>query len=80
MISVKRSWRISGREVLISITAGQQSGHPGRHVRDYGAVDAYIAEQLSSRTKELIELCSISSEAADPGALLKAREWVVGRL
>jgi acetylornithine deacetylase/succinyl-diaminopimelate desuccinylase-like protein len=49
-------------------------------VKDYGAADAYIAEQMSSWTKELIELCSIPSEAADPGALVKGREWVVGRL
>ena len=49
-------------------------------MRDYGAVDAHIAASMPAWTAELIEFCSIRSEAGDPGGLRQARDWTVGRL
>lgn len=44
------------------------------------ALDTYIAEQATRWTAELRELCSIPSEATDPGALARAADWCEQRL
>jgi len=49
-------------------------------MRDYSAIDAYIAAQMPSWTGELSEFCSISSEAGESNGLRRARDWTLGRL
>ncbi len=46
----------------------------------YDALDRYVEGHMSAWTEELIEYCSIGSEASDPAALRRAAEWTAARL
>jgi acetylornithine deacetylase/succinyl-diaminopimelate desuccinylase-like protein len=52
----------------------------GKRPRDYDATDAYIAARMAVWTEELMEFCSIPSEAEDSDGLRRARDWTLGRL
>ena len=46
----------------------------------YEALDRYAEEHMPAWTDELLEYCSIGSEASDPAALRRAAEWTGARL
>jgi acetylornithine deacetylase/succinyl-diaminopimelate desuccinylase-like protein len=47
---------------------------------DWAGLDRYVEGQAASWTSELIEFCSIGSEASDRAALARAADWIAARL
>jgi acetylornithine deacetylase/succinyl-diaminopimelate desuccinylase-like protein len=52
----------------------------GGAVTAYDELDRYVDDHMAAWTAELIELCSIGSEAADRAALQGAADWTAARL
>jgi acetylornithine deacetylase/succinyl-diaminopimelate desuccinylase-like protein len=47
---------------------------------EYDAFDRYVEDHMTGWTAELIDFCSIGSEAADRAALRRAADWTADRL